>query len=1306
MVKISKPLGGEKVSTYFRVEFSAADQLNYMREGEKQLIGEWHGKFAEEQFGLVGGVDELHYDRMAQGQHPHTGEQLIKHRTQTETRKWLTDDKAWRQRLEEMFLERGAGLDPLRVPTASEYRAVPDPPKVPTDKVVRLERTEREKLLIRMQEAAAKVFAANLAGDQGAAAREYLNKRGVTPEARAEFGLGATGPRDQILEHLRMAGFADEDILAAGLARTDDRGKLRDHFFGSRVMFPIHDAHGEIVGFTGRSIEDGGSRYKYVNSPATEIYRKSDIVYNLHRAAAEGTGRLVGVEGQMDVIGAWQSGVRDVVALSGTALSEAQIESIKRTASDVLLSLDVDENRAGQTAAEKHTGTLLSAGIRVRGVDVPGDPDEFVREKGGEAYRAELAEAKPLVEWLATHAREKFDITTGNPDRALAETEAVKWTIDQLAKVTGPERETISKEVARYLKVEEPAEDEKPKHVEHISAWDMTFAPSKSYSAAALVGGDKRIIDWHKKALKEALDAGEEYTQARLGGNRGSETTGRWAAACFMHDTARPVYGGSPNPHLHSHTVVFNMTRAADKIRSVQAQEWYRIQSYMSATYQAAMAQQALAGGYELEHSKNFSTRIKGFSDEYLDAISARTREIEEEKAAKGLVGAEADELVNKRLRAAKQKWQPEALREEHRRQAEEFGQDVDGIVAASKERPGIRLSKADRIKLSHEAIDWAKDRLQESQSVNDHYEIMRDALRYGLGRIRLADVREAFEERLAQEEKEFVRVEHYRESAPGARYTTEKARGVEAETIRMVLAGQGKTGPIAGAVTRDEFRAKYKERVVGGRKIELNDSQLWMAYRVVTEPNQYAVIRGAAGTGKSTSLRPVAEIAALGVAVGELKQSGFDVRGLASTSGAAGNLSEIGIKSETLQAHNMRGVPADAKKRLYVVDEGSLVGAEMFYTFVKSVRPQDRVIIAYDPRQHQAVEAGRIIEELEEAGVAIYKLEKIVRQMNTPELLAVVNDFKAGRMVDGLEKLDDQGRIWEAEDRRSRLRLMAINYATREDCLMVAPDNRTIGELNGYAREVLRLKGKLGEDCYAGLVLVGLRDVRQADKRRAVTYEAGNMIRWGSKSLGGRVQSGEYSEVLSVDAESNLVTIRTGGGKLGAREITYDPAQASGVEIYESAERKFAVGERIQITRPWAVSRSLKIANRAQATIKSLDSTGAGILEFADGRQVKWDARQMPHADYAYAMTSYSLQFATADSVLVHIDCGDSRIRSLVDRALLYVGASRGANGIEVYTDDKSVLLSDQSPVNRMTQKPTALSPAEISQRAGAMVA
>jgi conjugative relaxase-like TrwC/TraI family protein len=119
-------------------------------------------------------------------------------------------------------------------------------------------------------------------------------------------------------------------------------------------------------------------------------------------------------------------------------------------------------------------------------------------------------------------------------------------------------------------------------HAEHVAAWDWTLAPHKSYSVTALVGGDHGLIEDHKKAVRVALDAGERYTQARLR-DVAPVTSANWCAALFLHDSARPVGDAAPNPHLHTHAVVFNMTDAGDKIRSVQSREWYRIQTYVAA---------------------------------------------------------------------------------------------------------------------------------------------------------------------------------------------------------------------------------------------------------------------------------------------------------------------------------------------------------------------------------------------------------------------------------------------------------------------------------------------------------------------------------------------------------------------------------------------------------------------------------------------------------------------------------------------------------------------------------------------------
>lgn len=1297
VAKVSKPLGYQKTVDYPRESQNAY----YYTEGA-HAPGVWHGKLAEK-WGLVGAIDMAHYDLLAAGKHPHTGEQLIKHRlpaaekpawdesvdvvVDSAPQKYTARPGEWNASMVSLRqLWRDLGGPELRPGNQKAFWRGGDGPAIsidtekglwhdfvsgegggtialaatilgcsngeaakylrehyagglalPIPKIVEsvkrrppVDDPEKIASLKEMHRVAAHVFAENLSGTTGATGRAYLDSRNVSSETRQQFALGLSDTSGtQLVRELQRYG--PGLMAASGLFVKDGTGEFRDRFRG-RLMFPVHDATGDVIAFAGRKLSDDDWGAKYLNSPETDLYKKREVLYNLHRASETTNGRLVIVEGYLDAIAAHAAGVRNVVALSGTALSEEQAKVIAVTAKDVVLNLDADE--AGRRASEKHVSALVAAGIRVNTVDLSGDPDEFIKSNGHDAYRAE--------------------INAG---------------FDKLAAVVEAEKKSAAL---------------------HVASWDLQVSPHKSYSASALVGGDKRIVDWHNNAVVEMLDAGEAYAQARMGKARLPFTTGNWATATFVHDTARPVPGRAPDPQLHTHCVIMNMTEANGKPVALLTWEIFRIQSYMNAVYESSLAAQARAGGYQLEHGKNFSTRIKGFSDEYLESISARKNEIEAEKERLGLSGAAADEIINRRLRQPKQEWEPAALKAEHRRQAEEFGQSTERIVAESRQRHVVAISPAERHQLAHKAISHARDRLFEHQAVNDHYEIMRDALRFGLGKLRLPDVEKAFAER-----QELVRVGHYRENAPGARYSTLGMQRMERASIDILLAGQGKTTPIAASLTRDQFREQYKARDVDGKRIELNDSQMWMAYRVLTSPNQYMVVRGAAGTGKSTAMEPIAEIAE------RHKQAGYEVRGLASTSGAAHNLKDLGIESGTLQAHNLAPIDPAEKKRLYILDEGSLVGTRQFHAFLQGVRPQDRVIIAYDPRQHQAVEAGRIIEEMEQAGVATFKLEKSVRQRNNPELLAVVNLWKEGHITEGLKKLDDMAHVWQVPDRKQRFQAMAEWYAQHPDTLMIAPDNRTIAELNAAARVELRKIEKLGPDVYEATILVGARDVREADRKLAVMYEPGNVIRWGKGVAMLGVKSGDYTQVVRVDAEKNHVTISVNGA-----EKAYNPRLAFGVEIYNAEKRRLAVGERIQITRPWRLNKNERIANRAMATITEIDSRGRARIEMEDGKRVRLDVRQMPHLDYAYAMTSYSLQYATAQNVLLHIDTGDSRIRSLVDKSLVYVGGSRAAETLHVFTDSRETLLGVNSPVNRAVLKPKGLSPEEISERSGYAVA
>jgi len=231
------------------------------------------------------------------------------------------------------------------------------------------EETRLKAALHEMHEIAADHFRSNLAGPNGAATREYLSKRGVGEAAVQQFGLGlAEGSGRSLLRILEKRGFKPEQIEASGLAGQRDDGSFYDRF-RNRLMFPIQNESGKVIAFGGRAL-DPEDKAKYLNSPETKIYRKSNVLYNLHRAkeTAMKLDRIVLVEGYMDAIGAWQAGVREVVASCGTALTVEQIRAMKRHSLNLHLNFDPDA--AGAKASERSVKLLLDESMKVRIVEL------------------------------------------------------------------------------------------------------------------------------------------------------------------------------------------------------------------------------------------------------------------------------------------------------------------------------------------------------------------------------------------------------------------------------------------------------------------------------------------------------------------------------------------------------------------------------------------------------------------------------------------------------------------------------------------------------------------------------------------------------------------------------------------------------------------------------------------------------------------------------------------------------------------------------------------------------------------------
>jgi DNA primase len=259
-------------------------------------------------------------------------------------------------------------------------------------------------------EEATKFFEKNLT--ERHPAREYLIERGINAETIASFRLGwVSNDWRTLTTHLREKKFTDKEIEAAGLAKKTEKG-LYDRF-RSRIMFPLFDPAGRVVGFSGRIFEEKGNvsvdAPKYINSPETALYNKSRLLYGYDRAKQHirKLNFSILVEGQMDLIATHQAGWKNAVAVSGTALTPDHIVYLMRFSENLVLALDADD--AGIEAARRSATAALAAGMDVKVAVLPSgsDPADVIIKEGKEAWRTRGREAKHIVEFLLAILKKK-----------------------------------------------------------------------------------------------------------------------------------------------------------------------------------------------------------------------------------------------------------------------------------------------------------------------------------------------------------------------------------------------------------------------------------------------------------------------------------------------------------------------------------------------------------------------------------------------------------------------------------------------------------------------------------------------------------------------------------------------------------------------------------------------------------------------------------------------------------------------------------------------------------------------------------
>jgi DNA primase len=348
-----------------------------------------------------------------------------------------------------MEMERCEFPDALRL--VAEKCGISIPKPKPSSPAERTQSSVRA-TLVEMHREAQTFFLNQLQGTaEGKLARAYLEDRGLDKATIDRFGIGyAPSGGDLLLRHLK-GKYAENLLGESGLvSRDQSSGRLFDRF-RRRITFPISNESGKIVAFGCRAL--GDDQPKYLNSPETPIYSKSNVLYHLDRAkeALRRSDFAVLVEGYMDAIAVARAGISNVVASCGTSLAEPQIKLLGRFTKRVIVNYDPDT--AGQAATERSIAILLEQDFEVRVLALPGkaDPDKFIREQGADAYMKLLKESPPYVDYLIARARQ-MDMTTAEGKR-----QAVNFLLPYVQKI--PNRILRSEwatRIAQQLRLDEP----------------------------------------------------------------------------------------------------------------------------------------------------------------------------------------------------------------------------------------------------------------------------------------------------------------------------------------------------------------------------------------------------------------------------------------------------------------------------------------------------------------------------------------------------------------------------------------------------------------------------------------------------------------------------------------------------------------------------------------------------------------------------------------------------------------------------------------------------------------------------------
>jgi conjugative relaxase-like TrwC/TraI family protein len=780
-----------------------------------------------------------------------------------------------------------------------------------------------------------------------------------------------------------------------------------------------------------------------------------------------------------------------------------------------------------------------------------------------------------------------------------------------------------------------------PRKIENRTVgYDINFHAPKSLSVLNFMATDNHIQDAFQESVVEAMKHIEAdiMTRVRVNGKDHDRKASELSYANFLHLTARPVDGSTPDPHLHCHCFVMNAAfdDVEQKIKAGQFREIKKSMPYHQALFHKILSDKLIDLGYSITKTDK-SFEIDGVPKRVIELFSKRTNEIGQFAKENGITDEKILSELGARTRSKKTKGlSMSELKSEWRNQIKN-----NIVFSVGEQETKLRYAPAKEQLpiITADCIDHAIEHSFERKSVMEERRLLEQAYKHSIGvrSVSIDDITAALEI-----DEQVIRVQDKGQIL----YTTKNALREEKHMISLAEKGINQFSPIYDTLPR----------------IRATEQQALAIEHILTTTDQVSIVMGAAGSGKTTLMSEAIE---------HIENAGIKVTVVAPTARASrGVLKDEGFdNADTVSKLLLDNQMQEAIKNnvLWVDEAGLLSNPQMISLLELCQKQKARLILGGDTRQHSSVERGDALRVMNMiGGIRAAEVNKIYRQKDEYYREAV-QDLAIGNVASAFNKLDKIGAIIEVDPLRPNEQLVSDYIETvkrGKKALIVSPTHKQGNALTSEIRDKLKQQGIIGKNEIKvdRFINTNMTEAERSDWRN---YRENQMIQFNQNTS--KIKRGSLWSIDNI--ENATITLKNKNGD----KQTLPMDKAKDFSVYHKTEISLAKGDKIVITNNSHDRTGKRLDNGTELEVSAINKVGKAIFKNPVSKREITLEKDFGHLAHNYFTTSHSSQGKTVDEIFISQPAATF---SATDSKQFYVSVSRGRERARIYTDDSKELL------------------------------